>query len=272
MTVKFASCIIQLFCCRFTIGCLLSWPMLCHQFFSYPWTVWSSIPYVKDQNSLISKTEGEGHNEGQGDGRPKSAIKQSEKQIYILLLLVAFSFLTLTTPVYVWLLFINFYQSTTSQYYAANHLFSQVAVKTLYTNYAINFFLYVTSGQKFRTDLKKLFAFVNPTRRGETVDTNYSVQTISTAVSNWLSKRSRLESRSNWWSKKHSDLDSLLRTLSFVLNENFVSNVVLWFCRKCGEEGFGWTTILCDIKTLTMKPRHQTCGLVDSSRVQSVWY
>ena len=64
----------------------------------------------KRSNFLISKTEGEGHTEGQGNVS-RRAIKQSEKQIYIMLLLVAFSFLTLTTPVYVWLLFINFYQT-----------------------------------------------------------------------------------------------------------------------------------------------------------------
>ena len=29
--------------------------------------------------------------------------------------------------------------------------------KSYYTNYAINFFLYVISGKKFRTDLAKLF-------------------------------------------------------------------------------------------------------------------
>ena len=133
----------------------------------------------KRSNLLISKTEGEGRNEGQVEGSKRS-IKQSEKQIYIMLLLVAFSFLILTTPVYVWLLFINFNQSTTPYYYAANHLFSQVAVKTLYTNYAINFFLYVTSGHKFRADLKTLFPSKKGTKR---YDTHSSLQTSTTDVS-----------------------------------------------------------------------------------------
>ena len=95
--------------------------------------------------------------DGQGQG---TKLKNPDKQIYIMLLLVTFSFFKiLTTPVYVSLLFVTFYQRFAPYYIAINHLFSQVGVKTLFTNNGINFYLYVMSGQKFRTDLKKLFSF-----------------------------------------------------------------------------------------------------------------
>ena len=86
-----------------------------------------------------------------------SKAKNSDRQIFIMLLLVTFGFLIFTTPVYVMTFYINFYTGTTPSFYAGFHLFYHVGEKTLYTNHGINFFLYVTSGQKFRTDLKKLF-------------------------------------------------------------------------------------------------------------------
>ena len=42
-------------------------------------------------------------------------------------------------------------------YYAGFHLFYHVGEKTFYSNNGINFFLYVISGQKFRSDLIKIF-------------------------------------------------------------------------------------------------------------------
>ena len=46
---------------------------------------------------------------------------------------------------------------TTPRGFAIFYFIYQVGEKSYYTNYAINFFLYVISGQKFRTDLAKLF-------------------------------------------------------------------------------------------------------------------
>ena len=43
--------------------------------------------------------------------------------------------------------------------FAAYYLFFSVSQKTLYTNYGINFYLYVISGKKFRTDLINLLKF-----------------------------------------------------------------------------------------------------------------
>ena len=90
----------------------------------------------------------------------QSKMKNTEKQIYITLLLVTFGFLILTTPVYVLKVLeyasLIVYGKTprgSAMYYFCYHL----AQKSFYTNNGINFFFYVMSGQKFRTDLLKLF-------------------------------------------------------------------------------------------------------------------
>ena len=90
--------------------------------------------------------------QGQSQGQ---STKNTERQIYIILLLVTFGFLTLTTPAYAMLIWINFTAASTSHFYAAYHLFTNVAEKSYYTNNGINFFLYVMSGKKFRADLMK---------------------------------------------------------------------------------------------------------------------
>ena len=95
---------------------------------------------------------GQGQNEGQGT-KPKT----SEGQIFTMLLCVTFGFLILTTPVKVLVFYMNFYFSSTPQYFAGLYLFYQIGEKTYYTNHGINFFLYVISGQKFRQDLVNLF-------------------------------------------------------------------------------------------------------------------
>ena len=98
---------------------------------------------------------------GQTDGQI-SKIKNSERQIFVILILVTFSFLILTTPTYVLTLYVTFVDyGDTPKSFAEFHLFFNVGHKTYYTNYAINFFLYVLSGQKFRTDLKRLFVGKN---------------------------------------------------------------------------------------------------------------
>ena len=93
--------------------------------------------------------------QGQGQG---DKIKHSEMQMFVILLLVTFGFLILMTPSYVlfvYVMFVNYEKSAKS--FAGFTLFYSVGQKTYYTNYAINFFLYVISGNKFRTDLAKLF-------------------------------------------------------------------------------------------------------------------
>ena len=53
----------------------------------------------------------------------------------------------------------------------------QVGEKSYYTNYAVNFFLYVISGQKFRTDLMKLFLYSK--KKARTVSSTSKITTLS---------------------------------------------------------------------------------------------
>ena len=83
--------------------------------------------------------------------------KHPEKQIVTMLLLVTFVFLLLNLPVRSVVFYINFSSGNTPDYYAGFNLGYQIGEKSSYTNHGINFFLYVISGQKFRTDLRNLF-------------------------------------------------------------------------------------------------------------------
>ena len=107
----------------------------------------------------ISRSEGQGHSEGKIG-------KSSERQIFTMLLLVTFGFLILTTPLYILMFYQNFYQGHTPYYHAGFYLFYNIGEKTYYTNSGINFFFYVMSGQKFRTDLMKLFKWEGFQKRG----------------------------------------------------------------------------------------------------------
>ena len=100
-----------------------------------------------------------GHSKGQGQNeRSTTRIKTSERQIYQILLLVTFSFLILSTPAIAFRLYSMFDNYRNSpQSFAGFYLYCNVAQKLNYTNTGINFFLYVMSGQKFRTDLINLF-------------------------------------------------------------------------------------------------------------------
>ena len=84
--------------------------------------------------------------------------KNQEKQIYVILLLVAFSFFILITPLYAFNIYVQVFDYTNSaKHFAGFYIFYQIIHKMYFTNNAINFFLYVISGQKFRNDLLKLF-------------------------------------------------------------------------------------------------------------------
>ena len=105
------------------------------------------------RRSSLFKSEGQGQSQGHGTNRGY------DKQVYVTLLSVTFSFLVLNTTVYSYALVANIvgYQPKTTYSIAATFLFLEVAEKLVYTNYGINFFLYVISGPKFRNDLVSLF-------------------------------------------------------------------------------------------------------------------
>ena len=109
---------------------------------------------IRERQAGVEKGQGQVRGPGQIGGQGKS----SETQVYATLLLVTFAFLILTTPAYVFFLYIMFFDYDKSvDRLARFHLLYHVAQKLHYTNYSINFFLYVISGEKFRVDLINLF-------------------------------------------------------------------------------------------------------------------
>ena len=110
------------------------------------------INTLSSRSKFRAECQGQGQRQGQVQ-RHMQKVGNSEKQIFVMLLLVTFSYLLLNTPTYL-LVFLNFanIKKQTPYSLALFHLFYSVAQKALYTNYGINFFLYVMSGQKFRKD------------------------------------------------------------------------------------------------------------------------
>ena len=101
--------------------------------------------------SIDSENEVQGHNQGQGQVQ-RGRMSTSEKQIYITLLLVTFSFLMFMAPSWfsiIYYMFVDYKKSPRS--IAGFYLSHSIMQKTYYTNYSINFILYVISGQKFRS-------------------------------------------------------------------------------------------------------------------------
>ena len=119
------------------------------------------INTLRNRSSLLEKANigSKGQTQGQPQGQGQiSSVKTSEIQIYIILLLVTFSFLVLTTPGQVILLYIMTVDYNASpEAFAKYYLLENIGEKMYYTNCGINFFLYVLSGRRFRTDLITLF-------------------------------------------------------------------------------------------------------------------
>ena len=114
-------------------------------------------------NQNVPADKGQGQSQGEIKG---SKLKTPDKQIYMILLLVTFGFLILTTPAYLLFLFIMIVDFTKSPLlFAGYYLLYHIAQKLYYTNHGINFFFYVVSGTKFRSDLLRLFRIDNHNRQ-----------------------------------------------------------------------------------------------------------
>ena len=132
--------------------------------------------------SIDSENQVQGHNQSQGQGGRMSS---SEKQIYITLLLVTFSFLIFMAPSWfsiIYYMFVDYKKSPRS--IAGFYLSHSIMQKAYYTNYSINFILYVISGQKFRSDLVRLFICKRlKSNRGLKLSSNESETQISSVKS-----------------------------------------------------------------------------------------
>ena len=109
--------------------------------------------------------------QGQSEGQTLK-IKHSEKQIFTMLLLVTFTYLILSFSMRGLNFYRNFYTGNTPSYYAGFHLIYQIGFDTFYTNHGINFFLYVLSGRKFKTDLINLLSPRNSNKNEITTGSN----------------------------------------------------------------------------------------------------
>ena len=110
-------------------------------------------------NRDVPVDKGQGQSQGQ---IPGSKHKTPDRQTYMILLLVTFGFLILNTPAYLFFLFVMIVDFTKSPLlFSGYHLFYHIAQKLNYTNHGINFFFYVISGTKFRSDFLRLFCIDN---------------------------------------------------------------------------------------------------------------
>ena len=105
--------------------------------------------------------------------------KGSEAQTFAILLLVTFTLLISTTPAYMFFIYIQVVDFTASpEAFAGYFLYYHASYCLQVTNYGINFFLYVISGKKFRTDLVRLF--VRKNKPNENVAS--SMQTVTSSI------------------------------------------------------------------------------------------
>ena len=137
----------------------------------------SVITHTLRQRSKLNFMRSE--EQGKNDDR-NSKNRNSEKQMYSILFLVTFGYFILTIPGKALRFYLTFYKEHSAKYYAGLHLLDQVGGKLYYTNHGINFFLYVMSGQKFRTDLKNMFL-----SKKKAKELLQDINTVSSAVNDW---------------------------------------------------------------------------------------
>ena len=119
--------------------------------------------------------------QGQAEGQsPK--MQSSDRPIYITLLVVTLAFLIFITPGHLMTLYalvVDYKKSLElfAGYYFLNHLGS----KLYYTNNGINFYLYVISGKKFRSDFTRLFICKKNSLNGRSTSSVYIISSILTS-------------------------------------------------------------------------------------------
>ena len=172
-------CILDNDVARTVFGQVLSW-MHFTLFFVFPFVsliiMNTFVIYTLQKRSRWVTSNSQGQGQGQGQN-----IKHSERQMYVILVLVTFGFLILTTPYYLLPYLIHFGQGSSPGYFAKFHLWFNVVEKTYFTNNGINFFLYVMSGNKFRSDLIRLLkCFECKAIRNDPISDSHDAKPVST--------------------------------------------------------------------------------------------
>ncbi|XP_048237981.1 growth hormone secretagogue receptor type 1-like [Haliotis rufescens] len=94
---------------------------------------------------------------------------QSQRQLTVMLMLVSFAFLFLSAPVAIIIIVQRYaWFPKTPHEVAVFHLVHAIIDNLMYTNHTINFLLYCISGQKFRTELRRLCCSRRRSRRSNT--------------------------------------------------------------------------------------------------------
>ena len=120
--------------------------------------IMNSIIIHKIRTRSVFKKEGSSQGDPNSGEQPK--IKSTEIQMFAILLSVTFAFLLLTTPSYIFFLYARLVDfSRTPDQFARYYIFYNFSHKSSISNHGINFFLYVISGRKFRSDLRNIFSF-----------------------------------------------------------------------------------------------------------------
>ena len=126
----------------------------------------------------------EANNQGQQAGQSRSKSKSAERQIYAILILVAFSFFIFITPMCLFNVFGMIMDLTRTPYdFAEFYMFKNIVHKLHFTNNGVNFFLYVISGRKFRSDLIKLLNYKKNKHDDVMVTSNTSTANVSVITS-----------------------------------------------------------------------------------------
>ncbi|XP_076458315.1 uncharacterized protein LOC143292032 [Babylonia areolata] len=134
-------------------------------------TIYSFIPFLslltlnlliiiqlKRSSKFSSQfTEGQG-----GNNMNESAVGDTKKakantNITLMLLMVSFTFLVLTSPIVILFLYQRYYRRPKTNAERAHYRIILVVLESfMFSNHAVNFFLYSISGRRFRHELKLL--------------------------------------------------------------------------------------------------------------------
>ena len=89
----------------------------------------------------------------------REAESKEEKRVTVMLLVMTCSFLVFLMPLFVWNLhrYFSLKNGSNPKATAISHLVMVVCVQLLYTNNAVNFYLYVVFGRDFRKELRRMF-------------------------------------------------------------------------------------------------------------------
>ena len=123
------------------------------------------------------------HSESYISLRDKERHDKNDSQLTIMLLCVTFVFIILTMPQYTRYIVYTFVPiDSDPTTFATFVLIYHITNKAFYTNSAVNFWLYVASGSKFRNDLKRLCCDKKRRKNRKTSNTTSSTRTRSIDV------------------------------------------------------------------------------------------